>query len=150
MSVVEQLKTRIGQTQASDWLLVDQARVDGFADLTFDHNFIHIDPARAKVETPFGGTIAHGFLTLSLMSHFAQSTAPEPPKGAVPINYGFDSLRFISPVRVGSRVRGVFTPLDVEERKPGQILLRTQAVAEIEGGHAPALKGEWLTLYLFS
>ncbi|MEE2566994.1 MaoC family dehydratase [Hyphobacterium marinum] len=143
------LRERIGETFTSDWMEIDQARVDTFADTTLDHNFIHVDVERSKRETPFGGTIAHGFLSLSLLSHFGEQCLPPFPEGAVPINYGFDRLRFAAPVPVGSRIRGCFTFADVEQRKRGQYLMRMDAAVEIEGSERPALRAEWLTLLLF-
>lgn len=143
------LRDRIGETFTSDWMEIDQARVDTFADTTLDHNFIHVDVERSKRETPFGGTIAHGFLSLSMLSHFGAQCLPDFPKDAVPINYGFDRLRFAAPVPVGARIRGCFTFVALEERKRGQFLLRMDAEVQIEGSDRPALKAEWLTLLLF-
>lgn len=146
MSLLEQYTSRIGQSVTSDWLLVDQARVNQFADVTLDHQFIHVDPERAAKETPFGGPIAHGFLTLSLLSHFAAAALPAFPDKAIGINYGFDKVRFLSPVRVGSRIRGKFTLAKAEERKPGQIQLTQDCSVEIEGSSTPALAAQWLSL----
>jgi acyl dehydratase len=113
MSLLDTYSARIGETHASDWFEIDQARVNAFADVTLDHQFIHIDPERAAKETPFGGPIAHGFLTLSMLSHLAAQCLPDFPEGTIGINYGFDKVRFLSPVRVGSKVRGQFTLADV-------------------------------------
>lgn len=146
MSLLEQYTARIGQSVTSDWLTVDQDRVNQFADVTLDHQFIHVDPERAAKETPFGGPIAHGFLTLSLLSHFAAAALPAFPEKAIGINYGFDKVRFLSPVRVGSRVRGKFTLAKAEERKPGQIQLVQDCSVEIEGSDTPALAAQWLSL----
>ncbi len=146
MSLLEQYTSRIGQSVTSDWLLVDQARVNQFADVTLDHQFIHVDPERAAKETPFGGPIAHGFLTLSLLSHFAAAALPAFPDKAIGINYGFDKVRFLSPVRVGSRISGRFTLAKAEERKPGQIQLTQDCSVEIEGSPTPALAAQWLSL----
>ncbi|MGY6532220.1 MaoC family dehydratase [Glycocaulis sp.] len=146
MSLLEQYTARIGQSVTSDWLTVDQDRVNQFADVTLDHQFIHVDPERAARETPFGGPIAHGFLTLSLLSHFAAAALPAFPEKAIGINYGFDKVRFLSPVRVGSRVRGKFTLAKAEERKPGQIQLTQECSVEIEGSDTPALAAQWLSL----
>lgn len=142
------LTARIGETYTSPWFTIDQARVNAFADLTLDHNFIHVDVERSKRETPFGGTIAHGFLSVSMLSHLASQCLPAPPPGVTPINYGFDKLRFAAPVPVGARIRGVFRCRSVEERKPGQILTTYDTMVEIEGSKTPALKAEWLTLLL--
>ncbi|KPP81662.1 MAG: acyl dehydratase [Oceanicaulis sp. HLUCCA04] len=146
MSLRDQYAARIGETVTSDWFSVDQARVNAFADVTMDHQFIHVDPDRAARETPFGGPIAHGFLTLSLLSHFAESSLPPFPDKVIGINYGFDKVRFLSPVRVGSRIRGTFTLASADERKPGQIQLVQKCTVEIEGSDTPALAAEWLSL----
>ncbi|WP_439633189.1 MaoC family dehydratase [Glycocaulis sp.] len=149
MSLLEQYAGRIGETVTSDWFEVDQARVNAFADVTLDHQFIHVDPERAAKETPFGGPIAHGFLTLSLLSHFAEATLPPLPGKVIGINYGFDKVRFLSPVRVGSRIRGKFTLARADERKPGQIQLVQSCSVEIEGSDTPALAADWLSLIVY-
>lgn len=146
MSAIDTFTKRIGQTHASDWITIDQARVNAFADVTEDHQFIHVDPVRAKAETPFGGPIAHGFLTLSLLSRFAEQALPPFPDKAIGINYGFDKVRFLSPVPVGARVRGKFTLSEFIERKRGQYQLTQDAEVEIEGQSAPALAAKWLSL----
>ena len=146
MSLLDIYSARIGETHSSDWFEIDQSRVNAFADVTLDHQFIHVDPERAARETPFGGPIAHGFLTLSMLSHLAGQCLPPFPEGAIGINYGFDKVRFLSPVRVGSRVRGVFTLADVSERKPGQIQLKQDCTVEIESSDTPALSAQWLSL----
>lgn len=145
MSILQSYQDRIGETHASDWFTIDQSRVNQFADVTLDHQFIHVDPERAAKETPFGGPIAHGFLTLSMLSHFAGQALPEFPKGVIGINYGFDKVRFLSPVPVGAKIRGVFKLKSATERKPGQIQLIQDCTVEIEGGH-PALAAQWLSL----
>mgnify|MGYP006289377635 FL=1 len=146
MSILDDYKARVGETKTSSWLEIDQARVNAFADVTLDQQFIHVDPERAKAETPFGGPIAHGFLTLSMLSHFAAESLPDFPKGVIGINYGFDKVRFLSPVPVGARIRGVFTLSSAEERKPGQIQLVQDCQVEIDGADAPALSAKWLSL----
>lgn len=146
MSTIETFKDRIGQTNTSDWFTIDQPRVNAFADVTLDHQFIHVDPERAKAETPFGGPIAHGFLTLSMLSHFAEQALPPFPDKAIGINYGFDKVRFLTPVPVGSKLRGKFTLANVTERKPGQYQLTQTVEVEIEGHDAPALAAQWLSL----
>lgn len=146
MSLLDQYAARIGQTVTSDWFTIDQARVNQFADVTLDHQFIHVDPERAAKETPFGGPIAHGFLTLSMLSHFAAAALPAFPEKAIGINYGFDKVRFLSPVPVGARIRGRFTLAKAEERKPGQIQLTQDCSVEIEGSSTPALAAQWLSL----
>jgi acyl dehydratase len=146
MAILDDYKARVGETKTSAWFEIDQARVNAFADVTLDHQFIHVDPERAKAETPFGGPIAHGFLTLSLLSHFAAESLPDFPEGVIGINYGFDKVRFLSPVPVGAKIRGVFTLASAEERKPGQIQLIQDVTVEIEGAPAPALSAKWLSL----
>ncbi len=140
----DQLRAAVGSDLGpSDWILIDQARVDQFADVTEDHQFIHVDP-EAAAKTPLGGAVAHGFLTLSLLSRL---TPPEPPmlEGVVmALNYGFDKVRFLTPVRVGKRVRARTTLLDVTEKGPGRYLLRNEVTVEIEGETNPALVAEWL------
>ncbi|MGN2624706.1 MaoC family dehydratase [Stutzerimonas balearica] len=143
---IEQLKDYIGKELGhSDWLTVDQERVDRFADCTGDHQFIHVDPERAR-ETPFGGTIVHGFLSLSLMPMLMEGLMVTPAGTRMGVNYGLDSLRFIQPVRVGSRVRLALTLLDAYEKNPGQWLLKGRAVMEIEGAEKPAYVAETLAL----
>jgi acyl dehydratase len=132
----------------SDWLEITQPMIDGFADLCGDHQFIHVDPVRAA-GTPFGGTIAHGFLTLSLLTWFAQGVRPRIEGTAHNVNYGFDRLRFVAPVRTGSRIRGRFTLTRLEERAPGEITQHWEATVEIEGaeitnGGRPALIADWV------
>ena len=129
----------------ADWLLIDQDRINAFADCTLDQQFIHVDPERAA-KTPFGGTIAHGFLSLSLLSHFAESVGCGFENTVMGINYGFDKVRFLSPVKVNSRVRARARLLDVQEKKPGQFLIKQEVSIEIEGGQTPALIAEWLTM----
>lgn len=145
----QQLHAQIGVTQYSQWLLVDQAMVDRFADATLDHQFIHVDPQRAAA-TPFGGTIAHGFLTLSLLPHLCESlpSAPASQGGGMNVNYGFDRLRFVRPVRTGSRVRLASTLAAVEEKRPGQFQQTQDVVIEIEGEEKPALIAAWITQFI--
>lgn len=132
----------------SDWLVVDQARIDAFADVTEDHQFVHVDPERARAETPFGGTIAHGLLTLSLIVRLCLDAVPEIEGRRLMLNYGFDRIRFPAPVRTGGRIRARTVLGDVEERKPGQILVRLDVTIEIEGEARPAVVAEWLSLHL--
>lgn len=140
------LKDYIGKELGrSDWLVVDQQRVDQFADCTGDHQFIHVDPEKAA-QTPFGGTIAHGFLSLSLIPLLMGDLLVVPEGTRMGVNYGLDSLRFIQPVRVGSRVRLAVTLLDAYEKNPGQWLLKARAVMEIEGAEKPAYVAETLAL----
>jgi acyl dehydratase len=140
------LAGRVGEEVGlSPWRLIDQAAVDRFAEVTDDHQFIHVDPARAA-ETSFGGTIAHGFLTLSLLSAFAREALPAVEGGAMAINYGFDRVRFLSPVRVGARIRARFVLVDVSMRSAAEASLRYGVVVEVEGAPKPALTAEWIVL----
>jgi acyl dehydratase len=124
---------------------MDQGRVEEFADATEDRQFIHVDP-EAAAKTPFGGTIAHGFLTLSLLSRMAADAMLVPENTKMAINYGLDRVRFLSPVKSGRRVRGRFTLDSIEEKAPGQWLLRHTVTVEIEGEDKPALTAVWLGL----
>lgn len=133
----------------SRWIHVDQARIDAFANTTEDRQYIHVDPERAR-ETPLGGTIAHGFLTLSLASAM-NFDAVEPLDGLVMgVNYGFDRLRFIAPVPAGSNIRGRFRLLAAEDKGGGRWLLRYEITVEIEGSDKPALVAEWLGLQVLA
>ena len=134
----------------SSWHLVDQSRINMFADVIEDHQFIHIDPERAKRETPFGTTVAHGFLTMSLMSIMSYEVMPVIEGTTIGVNYGFDKLRFISPVRAGSRVRGRFTLMEAKLRKPTELLSRTSVSVEIEGEEKPAIVADWIGLIYFA
>lgn len=127
----------------SDWLTVDQGQIDAFADSTHDHQAIHVDPVAAAA-SPFGGTIAHGFLTLSLLSAMAYQT-PKIAGEGMSVNYGFDRLRFVSPVRAGARVRGRFGLAGVDEIRPGELQVTLDVTVEIEGSERPALVARWLT-----
>lgn len=129
----------------SDWITVDQERIDAFADATDDRQFIHVDAA-AAAQTPFGGTIAHGFLTLSLLPRMAAEVMLLPEGVSMAVNYGLDRARFLTPVRSGKRVRGRFVLDSVEEKAPGQVLLRHTVTVEIEGEKRPALTAVWLGL----
>jgi len=131
----------------SEWFLIDQQRVNAFADVTIDHQFVHVDVERAKA-TPFGGTIAHGFLTLSLLVHLCLPFIPVPANRKLVVNYGFDKIRFSAPVKVGKRIRTVGTLGEVSERKPGNIVMRVDVTVEIEGENKPALVAEWLSLHV--
>ncbi len=140
------IRAQIGsEIGLSDWILVDQARISAFADATEDHQFIHVDPA-AAAQTPFGGTIAHGFLSLSLLSRMAADAMLVPDTIKMAVNYGLDRVRFIAPVRSGSRVRGRFTLDAVEDKAPGQLLMRHTVTVEIENEPKPALTAIWLGL----
>lgn len=136
----------IGQeTQATDWLPVSQERINTFADCTLDHQFIHVNP-EAAAQTPFGSTIAHGFLTLSLLSYFAEQLQITMDGVTMGVNYGLDKVRFINPVKVNQRVRARAKILDIVEKKPGQYQLKLAITVEIEGEEKPALIAEWLVM----
>jgi len=142
---IDQIKARIGQNiGTSKWFDIGQQRIDDFADATEDHQFIHIDVERAKKETPFGGTIAHGFLTLSLLAPMGYDALPAIANRAMGINYGLDKVRFLSPVRAGSRVRGHYKLVDVTPRSPKELLFKYEVTVEIEGQERPALIAESL------
>nr|WP_249797047.1 MULTISPECIES: MaoC family dehydratase [unclassified Bradyrhizobium] len=134
----------------SSWHLIDQPRIDAYADVIEDHQFIHVDPERAKKETAFGTTIAHGFLTMSLMSFMSYEVMPVIAGTTMGVNYGFDKLRFISPVRSGKRVRGRFMLTEAKLRKAGELQSRTNVTVEIEGEDKPALVANWLGLIYFA
>jgi len=143
---LDEIRTRTGEeVGVSSWLTVDQARIDAFADATEDRQFIHTDPA-AATQTPFGGTIAHGFLSLSLLSRMAAEAMLIPDGVKMAVNYGLDRVRFLAPVRSGSRVRGRFTLDSIEEKAPEQLLMRHTVTVEIEGEEKPALTAIWLGL----
>lgn len=128
----------------SGWFTIDQAMIDRFADLTHDRQFIHIDPVRAAA-TPFGTTVAHGFLTLSLLAAMARDALPRLDGAGFLLNYGFDRVRFISPVRAGERVRGRFALMAAQQRAPGEWTLTHRVAVEIEGRPRPAVVADWLT-----
>jgi acyl dehydratase len=151
----ELFKTVEGKESATgDWMEIDQETVNQFADVTHDHQFIHVDPERAKA-TPFGGPIAHGFLTLSLLSHLGASAQPEKTDPArfdgmaMGINYGFEKVRFINPVRVGSRIR-VHSLLSNVELKGSAVQQTRTMTVEIEGQEKPALVADWLTRIVYA
>jgi acyl dehydratase len=129
----------------SEWMEITQERVNQFAEATNDFQFIHVDPERAA-HTPFGGPIAHGFLSLSLLSYLNAQTAIFPENLAMGINYGSDKVRYLMPVRVGQRIRSRQTVLEVTEKKPGQWLMKTAVTVEIEGEETPALVAEILSM----
>ena len=143
---IEEISGKVGQeVGVSDWILIDQARIDAFAEITEDPQFIHIDP-EAAAKTPFGGTVAHGFLTLSLLSRMAAGAMLRPEGVKMGVNYGFDRVRFMAPVRSGTRVRGRFALLRVEEKKPAQWQFVHNVTVEIEGEDKPALVADWIGL----
>jgi acyl dehydratase len=142
---LDELAAREGQEWVSRWFSITQTRVDAFAEATEDRYFIHTDPDRARAEAPWDGTIAHGFLTASLLSAMAYDAVPSVAEAKHGVNYGFDRLRFVSPVPVGSKVRGRFRLERCDRSKPGEVTLRWAVAVEIEGAERPALVAEWLT-----
>lgn len=134
------------ELEPSDWLTIDQARIDAFAEATLDHQFIHVDAAKAR-KTPFGATIAHGYLTMSLISHFAAVCGIGPENVMMAINYGSDKVRFLQPVRVNSRIRAHAVLKSVDKKAPGQVLIKTKFTIEIEGEEKPAMVAEILSLF---
>jgi acyl dehydratase len=134
----------------SSWHLVDQSRINDYADVIEDHQFIHIDPERARRETAFGTTVAHGFLTMSLLSIMSYEVMPVIEGTTMGVNYGFDRLRFIAPVRAGRRVRGRFVLTEAKLRKPTELQSRINVTVEIEGEDKPAIVADWLGLIYFA
>jgi len=143
---LDEIRARVGrEVGVSGWIEVDQARIDSFAEVTEDRQFIHVDP-EAAAQTPFGGTIAHGFLTLSLLSRMAADAMLVPEGTRMGVNYGFDKVRFLAPVRSGRRVRGRFILSSLEEKRPGQFQFVHAVTVEIEGEEKPALVADWIGL----
>ena len=143
---IEDIAAKVGtEVGVSDWILVDQARIDAFAAVTDDHQFIHVDP-EAAARTPFGGTIAHGFLTLSLLSRMAADAMLRPETIRMGVNYGFEKVRFLAPVRSGKRVRGRFRLARFEEKRAGQYQFVHEVSVEIENEDKPALIADWIGL----
>ena len=142
------LQTRLGsEVGRSPWRRVTQADIDRFADATDDHQFIHVDPERAARETPFGGTIAHGFLTLSLLPAMARAALPAIERRVMGINYGFDRVRFVTPVASGAEIRARFVLNEITERRADEFMLRYGVSVEINGSPvATALAADWLTV----
>ena len=143
------VKTLVGEHLGySDWMEIAQDRVNQFADATLDHQWIHVDVDRAKKESPFGGPIAHGFLTLSLTTPMLMESMIAPDRMVMVVNYGTDKVRFVEPVKVGSRIRGRTRLVDVVEKGPGRYLVKNEITVEIEGADKPALVAEALTLFV--
>ena len=146
---VADLPDLIGRSLApTGWIDITQQRIDAFAQCTDDHQFIHVDPQRAARESPFGGAIAHGFLTLALIAAHRPPDFPQLSDLQLTINYGLDRLRFISPVPVGARVRLLTRVLSAELRSPGHVLLKQEKTLEIAGGAKPGYIAEQLTLFV--
>ncbi len=142
----EEIAQNIGyQAQPTPWFRVKQAQIDQFADCTLDHQFIHVDEEKAK-SGPFGTTIAHGFLSLSMIAYFAESFNSVIEGVSMQMNYGFDKVRFLMPVKVNSQIRAHAKILDIKEKKPGQFILITQVTIEIEGEDKPALIADWISM----
>jgi len=143
---LDEIRAKVGSiVGVSDWIEVGQDRISAFADATDDHQFIHVDPDAAGA-AGFGGTIAHGFLSLSLLSRMAADVMLIPDTARMAVNYGLDRVRFLAPVKAGKRLRGHFTLDSAEEKAPGQLLLKHQVSVEIEGEEKPALTAQWLGL----
>ncbi|CAH0341808.1 MaoC family dehydratase [Rhizobium sp. CECT 9324] len=133
----------------SDWITVDQTMIDAFAGATNDHQFIHTDPVRAAAETPYGGTIAHGFLTLSLLSAMNYDCLPKIREQTLGINYGFDKVRFMSPVKCNKRIRGSFLLAGARFRGAGMLMNTYDLTVEIEDERKAALTASWITISQF-
>ena len=145
---IEEMYARIGtEIGTSDWITIDQPRIDTFADVTEDRQFIHVDP-EAAAKTMFGGPIAHGFLSLSLLSRMAFDVMLVPEKTKMAVNYGFDRVRFLAPVAAGARVRGIFTLTNIEEKAEGQLLTHHNVIIDIDITEKPALTADWLGLLI--
>jgi acyl dehydratase len=148
VATIEEIQERVGtEIGVSDWILIDQARIDAFAEVTEDHQFIHVDPERAA-KTPFRGTVAHGFLTLSLLSRMADGVMLHPESLRMAVNYGFEKVRLMAPVRAGKRVRGHFKLATADEKRASQWQITYQVTVEIEDEEKPALIADWIG-YMF-
>ncbi len=149
----EVLKAAIGTPEgAGDWFLVDQARIDAFAEVTEDRQFIHVDPQKSAELSPYGVTIAHGFLTLSMLSHLVASVPQDPAalEGVVMgVNYGFEKVRFVAPVKVDSRIRASTVLAAVDQKDPTTLQVTRTVTVEIEGASKPALVAEWVTRMIY-
>lgn len=146
---VQDMRTRVGsELGVSGWLKVEQPMIDEFARSTKDPDRLHVNPAWAARETPYGGTIAFGFWTLSMLTHFSHEIGMWPVDVAYALNYGLDRVRWIHPVKVGSRIRMRCTLAELSERDGGRLLIRTSNLIEIEGESRPALSAEWLGLFI--
>jgi len=149
----EVMTAAVGQPEgSSDWFEVDQARIDAFAEVTEDRQFIHVDPKLSAELSPWGVTIAHGFLTLSMLSHLA-SSIPQDPKTlegiVMGVNYGFEKVRFVAPVKVGSRIRAASVLSAVDQKDPNTLQVTRTMTVEIEGEAKPALVAEWVTRLVY-
>ena len=143
------LGEKIGQELGvSDWVAIDQARIDAFASCTGDNQWIHVDVERAKRESPFGGPVAHGYLTLSMVASLAMQVGVIPKDAAAGLNYGIEKVRFLAPVPAGRRVRLRVVLAGIEPREGGQVIMKTQNTLEVEGAQKPALVAETLALLI--
>lgn len=148
VATIEEIQSKTGsEIGVSDWILIDQDRINQFAAVTEDHQFIHVDPEAAK-KTPFRTTVAHGFLTLSLLSRMAEGVMLHPATMRMAVNYGFDKVRFMAPVKSGKNIRGHFKLLSAEEKRPSQWQITYEVTVEIEGEEKPALIADWIG-YMF-
>jgi acyl dehydratase len=146
IATLAEINARIGtEIGTSDWITLDQPRIDAFAEVTEDRQYIHVDP-EAAAQSAFGGTVAHGFLTLSLLSRFAADVMLVPPELKMAVNYGFNNIRFLAPVPVGARVRGIFRLTNIEEKGPGKLLMHHNVMVDIDVTEKPALTADWLGL----
>ncbi len=146
LASLEEIQSKVGtEIGVSEWILVDQGRIDRFAEVTEDHQFIHVDP-EAAAATPLGGTVAHGFLGLSLLSRMAEQALLIPETMKMSLNYGFEQVRFLAPVRSGKRIRGRFTLVSADEKRPGEWRFAHDVTVEIEGEDKPALVARWIGL----
>ncbi|MEO6093236.1 MAG: MaoC family dehydratase [Novosphingobium sp.] len=142
-----ELQSRVGEIiGTSHWFMIDQERIDRFADATEDHQFIHVDPEQAR-DSPFGQTIAHGFLILSMLAPLMTTSCPALDV-RMSVNYGFNKLRFLAPVKSGKRIRGQFKLIELAEKRPGQWQQTVEGTVEIEGEDKPALIAEWIFQHL--
>ncbi|WP_321342105.1 MaoC family dehydratase [Breoghania sp.] len=144
---LSELEAMLGEEiGVSDWVVVDQDLIDDFARVTRDHQFIHVDPPRAAAEGPYGGTVAHGLLTLSLLPTLSESALPKVAGVRSSVNYGFDRVRFLAPVPSGARIRGRFRLKTINPRAPGAVLTTWEVHVEVEGAERPAIVTDWLGL----
>lgn len=144
----ERLGDYVGQPLgSSEWMRIDQERIDRFAEVTEDRQFIHVDPQRAR-RTPYGGTVAHGFLSLSLLTYLTADFSIVPEGASMGINYGFDKVRFPQPVRAGQKIRASATMLAAVEKHPGQFLITSAVTVEILGEKKPAVVAEWIAMVI--
>ncbi len=147
---LEQYRSKVGQEiGVSRWFTMDQDRINQFADVTEDHAFFHVDPERAKV-SPYGGTVAHGFLTLSMLGVMGLEVQPRLKDIVMAANYGFERIRLMSLVPAGSRIRGHFVLKEIVDRSPKEIIAKSEVTIEIEGSKKPALVAEWLRFFRFA